>query len=118
MALPAAASFDDSSDALISSPGSDFPPTARSWYRTRLRVPDLGRILPDRAVARERSGTGHVQDGLLRPPLLVGIHLEEPPVRLQIGAEVRQVHVVVASGQQALAQRLEDARLIAAEVIG
>ena len=39
-------------------------------------------------------------------------------VRLQIGFEVRQVHVVVAVGQQRVAQRSEDPGLVAAEMVG
>ena len=39
-------------------------------------------------------------------------------VRLQVGLQVRQVHVVVAIGQQRVAQGGEDPRLVAAEVVG
>src|SRR5262249_5190292 len=35
-----------------------------------------------------------------------------------IGGEVREVHVVVAAREQRVAQRCEDARLVAAEVVG
>ena len=38
--------------------------------------------------------------------------------RLEVSAQVGQVHVVVAVGQQRLADRLEDARLVPAEVVG
>ena len=43
---------------------------------------------------------------------------QQPLVRLEIGLQVRQVHVVVAVRQQRVAQRSEDARLVAAEVVG
>ena len=39
-------------------------------------------------------------------------------VRLEIGLQIRQVHVVVALRQQRVAQRSEDAGLVAAEMIG
>ena len=42
---------------------------------------------------------------------------EQPPVRLEIGPEIRQMHVVVAVGQQGVAQWLEHAGLVAAEVV-
>ena len=48
----------------------------------------------------------------------VGVQLGQPVVRLEIGFEVRQVHVVVAVGQQRVAQRSKDAGLVAAEIIG
>ena len=39
-------------------------------------------------------------------------------VRVQIRLEVRQMHVVVAVRQKGVPQRLEDARLITAEMVG
>ena len=81
-------------------------------------VPDVGRVLGDGAVAGELARAGHIQDGLARPGVRVGIQLDQPLVRLQVGLQVRQVHVVVAVRQQRVAQRREDARLIAAEVVG
>src|SRR5262245_61208906 len=36
-----------------------------SSHRARLDVPDLGRVLRDGAVAGERAGARHVEDGLL-----------------------------------------------------
>ena len=42
----------------------------------------------------------------------------QPLVGFEIGLEVRQVHIVVAVGQQRVAQRRKHAGLIAAEVVG
>ena len=41
-------------------------------------------------------------------PVRVGVELDQPPVRLEVGGEVGQVHVVVAVGQQGVAERIED----------
>src|SRR5215469_597453 len=48
-------------------------------YRTRLRVPDLGGVLSDGAVARKFSRAGDVQNRLARPLVLVSMELAEPP---------------------------------------
>src|SRR5262249_26313879 len=85
----------------------DFPSQVLTTFlrdRTRLRVPDGGRVLGDGAVAGELSRTGHVQDGLARPGIRVGIQLDQPLVGLQVGLEVRQVHVVVSVRQERVAQ--------------
>src|SRR5712675_260540 len=58
------------------------PPGSR--HRTRLHVPDVRRVLGDAAVAGELSRAGHVQDGLLRPRLRVGVHRAELAIGLQI----------------------------------
>ena len=39
-------------------------------------------------------------------------------LRLAVRSEVRQVHVVIAVRQKSIAHRSEDARLVAAEVVG
>ncbi len=70
------------------------------WDRTGLCVPNLARTLGDGAVAGEFLGAGDVQDGFARPPLAVRIELAEPPVRVEIGLQVRQMHIVVALRQQ------------------
>ena len=49
-------------------------------------------------------GAGHIQDRLARPAVRVGIQLDEPLVRLQVGLQVGQVHVVVAVRQQRVAK--------------
>src|SRR5262245_58076377 len=48
--------------------------------RARLRVPDVGRVLGDGAVTGELSRAGHVQDGLARPGVRVGIQIDQAPV--------------------------------------
>ena len=69
------------------------------------------------SVAGKLSGACDVQDGPSRPIVRIGVQLEQPAIRVEIGRKVREVHVVVPAGQQRLAQRLEDARLGATEVI-
>ena len=80
-------------------------------------MPDFRRVLGDGAVTGKIAGTRDVQDGLLHPRLLIGVELEQPPVRRQIGREVRQVHVMVPI-LQGFAQGLEDAGFVAAEMVG
>src|SRR5215469_4004841 len=89
---------------------SSFPIKVALGHWARFRVPDAGCILGDRAVAGEFSGAGYVQDGFARPGVLVGVQLDEPLVGLQIRLQVRQVHVKIPMRQQAVAQRLKDAR--------
>src|SRR5215472_17421418 len=48
------------------------------WHRTGLRVPNLGGILGDRAIAGELPGTGDVEDGFARPLMLVGVQFGQP----------------------------------------
>src|SRR4030095_11517661 len=69
------------------------------WYRTRLRIPDLRRILGDGAVTGELPGAGQVQDDLARPALGIGVEREKSAIRFEIGGEIRQMHVVIAVGQ-------------------
>src|SRR5690242_13226834 len=66
--------------------GRGQPPSLE--HRARLRVPDLGRVLGDGAVAREEARCGDVGDRLPGPSLLVRVQLEEPAVRLEVGAQV------------------------------
>src|SRR5271166_3872224 len=89
-----------------------------SWHRTRLRSPDFSGVLGDRVVAGELPAAGHVQDGLARPGVAVAVQRGQPLVRLEIGPEVGQMQVVVSLRQQRVPQRSEDARLVAAEMIG
>src|SRR6266849_465744 len=98
-------------------------PVHRPWalflrYGTWFRLPDFGCVFVNGAVARKFSGTGHVQDRLLRPWRRIGIQYAEPFVRLAIGSQVRQVHIVIAEEQECIAQRSEYPRLVAAEVVG
>src|SRR5215813_15361054 len=65
--------------------GSGPPPGLE--HRARLRVPDLGRVLGDGAVAREEAGGGDVGDGLPRPSLLVRVQIEEATIGLEVGAQ-------------------------------
>jgi hypothetical protein len=64
--------------------------------RTRLRVPDLSRVLSNGAVARKFPGAGDIQNRPVRPSIRVRIELAEPLIRIGIGPEIRQMHVVVA----------------------
>src|SRR5215470_8752568 len=49
-------------------------------HRARLGAPDLGGVLGDGAVARERPGAGDVLDRPARPFLGIRVGLEQPPV--------------------------------------
>src|SRR5262245_10802660 len=91
---------------------------ATSRNRARLHIPNIGRVLCDRAVARELPGASYIQDCLARPSIRVSIEVAELAVSLEIGREVRQVHVVVPTCQQRVLQRCEDTRFIPTEVIG
>jgi hypothetical protein len=74
-----------------------------SCHRARLGIPDAGGVLGDRAVARESSGTGNVQDRFARPSVLVGMQLGKPPVGVEIRLQIGQVHVKVATRQERVA---------------
>src|SRR4051794_39044681 len=88
-----------------------------SRHRARLYVPDFGGVLGDGTIAGKPSGIGHIQDGLARPTLWVGVEVEQSVVRLEIRRKISQVHVVVAMRYQSISQRLEDACLMATEVV-
>src|SRR6266536_207302 len=87
-------------------------------YGTWFRVPDFGCVFVNGAVARKLSRTGHVQDRLLRPCPRIGIQCAQPFVRLAIGGQVRQVHIVIAEEQEGIAQWSKYSRFVAAEVVG
>src|SRR5690242_4302523 len=89
-----------------------------SWHWTGLRSPYFGGILRDRMVAGELPAAGHVQNGLARPGVAVSVQRRQPLVRLKIGFEIGQMHVVVSVRQQRIAERSKDAGLVAAEMIG
>src|ERR1700730_15807679 len=50
------------------------------WHRTRLRIPNLGGVLRDRAVARELAGARDIEDGLACPSVAIGVQLGQPVV--------------------------------------
>src|SRR5262249_28174873 len=107
--------------ALVSRPAARSPAPLRQsvflGYGAWFRLPDLGCILVNRAVARELSGTGHIQNGFLRPGGAIGIKIPEPVLSLTIRPEIRQVHVVIAIGQQGIAYWGKSSRFVAAEII-
>ena len=53
----------------------------------------------------------------MRPCAGIGIQCAEPFVRLAVGGQVRQVHIVIALGQERIAQWSEYACFVAAEVV-
>src|SRR5258708_7143802 len=81
--------------------------------RARLDVPDLLGVLADGPVAGERSRGGDVADRLAEPGVWVAVQLAHLLVRLRVGGQVGQVHVVVALRQQRVVDRGEDAALVA-----
>src|SRR5208337_4230799 len=69
-----------------------------SWRRTRLHSPDFGGMFGDCVVAGELPPAGHVQDGLARPRVAVGVQRGQPLVRLEIRFEVGQRRVLSVIG--------------------
>ena len=53
----------------------------------------------------------------MRPRAGVGIECTEPIMRLAVRGQVRQVHVVIALGQERIVQRSKDSRFIPAKVV-
>src|SRR5947209_15080612 len=88
----------------------------RHWARSR--IPNFGGVLGDGSVAGEFAGSGNVQYRLARPFVSVGIEIAKPLIRLEVGFEVRQMHVMVAMRQQRLTYWSKDARFMAAEMVG
>ena len=72
----------------------------------------------NRAVAREFARAGDVERAHVRPLVRLAVEIAKGVVRLEVGRQVGQMHVGVAVGQQRAAQRLENARLAPAEMIG
>src|SRR5436305_13828504 len=89
----------------------------RSPYRATLHAPDLARIFRDGAIARKLPGGRHVQDGLARPLLRMSVEFTHALLRLDVGRQIREVHVVISVLQKRVAERLEETGLIAVEVI-
>ncbi len=67
-----------------------YEPGDELGHGTRLRVPDVGRIFGDSAVAGEHPRPSDIQYGLARPSVRVGIQLDQALVRLQVGLQVRR----------------------------
>src|SRR6266446_5004522 len=88
------------------------------WHRARFGVPNLRGVLGDRAVARKFPGAGDIQNGLARPFAGVRIELAQPLIRVEIGSEIRQMHVVIAMRKQRIMNGTKNSGLIAAKVIG
>src|SRR5581483_5902477 len=88
----------------------------QNW--ARFGPPDLRRILGNGAVARKLAAAGNIQDGLVRPRPGIGVQCAEPVLRLAIGSQVGQVHIVVAVLEEYISQRIEDAGFTAIEVAG
>src|SRR6266478_1386721 len=84
------------------------------WDRARFRVPDLGRVLGDCPVAGELAGAGDIQNCFARPSIAVCVEFAKTLIRIKIGLEVRQMHVVVAMRKQRVVNGSENPRLIAA----
>src|SRR5215469_15138571 len=88
----------------------------RHW--TGLGIPDLGRILGNRSVARELSRTGDIQNRLARPCMRIRVECAKPLIRVEVGFEVRQMHVVVAVRHQRIVNGSKNSRLEAADIVG
>src|SRR5450631_3877780 len=58
----------------------------------RLEAPDVLRVLPDRAVARELADAGRVENRLPRPAFAVAERGVDPRLAVAVRAEVREDH--------------------------
>src|SRR5215475_7487175 len=87
-------------------------------YRAGFDVPNLGRVLGNGAVARKFSGAGDIQNGLARPSVRIRIEFAKPPIRIEIGFKISQMHVVVAMHKQRIMNGGKNPGLIAAEMVG
>src|ERR1700722_5372614 len=85
-----------------------------AWFH----LPNIACVFRNRAIARKLSGAGDVQDCFLRPCTGFGIERAEPFLCIAIRAQVREIHIVIALGQEHIAQGSEYSWLIAAEVVG
>ena len=88
-----------------------------SPHRAALHVPDLGGVFRDRAIGGEAPGGCDVQDRFTGPPTAVRVERSESFVRLAVRLQIGEMHVVIAVREQRLADRVEDSRLVAAEVV-
>ena len=89
-------------------------------HRTRLRAPDLRGVFRDRAVAGEFPRARDIENALLSPIVRRAIEFGHSLVGLKIGAQVGQVHVVIAVGEQRaplLAPRLASADCAASRAL-
>ena len=59
-----------------------------------------------------------IQNRFAGPSIGIGVKFADPTLRIEICVQIGQVHVVIAAGEQRLAQRFEDPWLVAAKVIG
>src|SRR6516225_3662725 len=89
-----------------------------SRYWTGFRLPYVDGVLLDRPVARKLSRTPDIQHGFARPVVRVGVRIQQALVCLTVRSEVRQVHVVVSTGQEGIEEWRKNFRFIAAEVVG
>src|SRR5262249_15745914 len=87
-------------------------------HRARLGAPDVAGVSPDRAIAGESAGTRHIDDRLARPGIGLSIEPADLLLSRYVSRQVGQMHVVVAVGEQGVADRAEDARLAAVEGAG
>ncbi len=57
-------------------------------HRAQLHMPNVFRVLGDRAVARELAGSGNVQNGFARPSRFTAVRLAQALMRLCVTGEV------------------------------
>src|ERR1700736_3000836 len=65
-------------------------------YWVWFRLPNVGCVFSNGAVARKLSGACYVQNRFMCPCAGISIQRAEPFMRLAIRRKVRQVHVVIA----------------------
>src|SRR6185436_3639003 len=89
------------------SPASPAPADApcrvlRSWHGTRSGVPNVRGVFADRPVAREAAGRSHIQNGHARPGPGTFVQCRDAFLRIRIGGEIGQVHVIVTAREERL----------------
>src|SRR5260370_24886591 len=65
------------------------------WDRARFRVPDLGRVLGDGAIAGELPGAGDIQNRFVPPRIALCVEFAKPLIRISVRSAVGVVQVVV-----------------------
>jgi hypothetical protein len=73
--------------------------------------------LGDCPIARELPRAGHIQNCLPCPRVGVRRELAEPLIGIEIGIEIRQMHVAATVLKQRVMNGRENPRLVAAEVV-
>ena len=80
-------------------------------------MPDLARIVCDRAIAGELARARDIQGRFARPVFLVSIHLAKPCMSFALAVEIGEVQIVVTITEQSIQDWREDSGLMWAKVV-